>query len=197
MRHHSRLPLLVGLSFALSALSGCLAGHSEGNSEPPIEDPTPGDPNPNPPGGKIDDPERDRALMIVCKARLGIKGQFSQSAPPPADNAGCWPVGTWSFKTTIIQNGCSPPPSSPPMVAEWQFKVEQDVDFNITYTYLNDPAYDHVRMKVTGDGGGVCQGGFEVYSLDGKANNNMKPALNADGSLNGFADYEVYNDDQW
>lgn len=171
--------VFLGALLALGALPGCL----DVNWNPDDQDV---------PGGS--DEDRDEALGIVCKASLAITGTFEEGAPQPPDVFGCWPVGLWTFTASVTENQCPDPPQ---LEAQYQVKVERDAEDNEIYTYMNDPSYERVRLKVTSGGGGLCEGGFEIYSPDGKILTNLKPALQADKTLNGFGDYEVYNEDQW
>jgi hypothetical protein len=160
----------VGLSFVLGGLLGCVA-------------------DPGSAGGDDDMP-----LGTTCTGHLLVSGTFELGAPQPSDVFGCWPVGTWTLTATVESHNC---PSAPVLESQYQFKVERDVDNVEHYTYLNDPAYEKIRLKVTSGGGGLCEGGFEIYSEDGTTITNLKPNLNADMSINGQGDYDVYPENQW
>ncbi len=132
--------------------------------------------------------------MQLCDATLAITGSYTQgSAPPSGFPGGCWPDGTWSFTATVTQNPCA---TAPVLAPQYQFKVVEDDDFNDTITYLTDPSNMYVVMRISGGDGGVCVGGFQVYSADGKTITNLRPALQANGTLDGQGDYAVYDTDQ-
>jgi len=154
-----------------------------------------GGPNP---GGPDANDGRDMPLGIVCNATFKTQGSFVQSMAQPADISGCWPIGTWTFTATVDSNKC---PTAPSVLPSYEFKVDWvvDADGNGDYTYtvnLPDPAL-HYRVHVSGDGGGLCQGGFEIFSADGKQMWNMKPSLETGNVLDGFGEYALYNTDQW
>jgi hypothetical protein len=133
-------------------------------------------------------------LGRVCSAVLGLTGAFEESAPQPSDVFGCWPVGTWTFTARVEDNECT---EDPALENEYRFLVERDEESVETYTYLTDPAYERVRIKVTSGGGGLCEGGLELYSEDGTKVLNLKPALHADKTITGFGEYDLYLRDQW
>ncbi len=133
-------------------------------------------------------------LGIICSGELAITGHFELGAPQPDDVFGCWPVGTWTFSASMVNSDCS---DTSGLLPEYKIGVARDIDENETYMYLTDPAHEKVRLSVTSGGSGLCEGNFEVYSNDGKILVNLKPALNADGSITGNGEYEVYGSDQW
>ncbi len=141
--------------------------------------------------------DRDQVLGIECNATFKTTGTFVLGAPQPADVDGCWPVGTWTFSATVDTNECGTPPA---LLPQYQFKVERlsdslgdPVD---AYTFLTEPSAHH-RLKVSSGGGGLCEGGLEIFSEDGKQYWNFKPALEADLSIDGFGEYALYTTDQW
>jgi hypothetical protein len=174
--------LRLGLLFGLVTTAACDLGGVSG---------------PGGSGGPDADLGRDRPLGIVCNATMKTQGTFTISTPQPADYTGCWPIGTWSFTATLDTNECATPPA---MLPKYEFKVEEVVDADgnsqQTYTYLTDPAAHH-RLKVSQGGSGLCEGGLEIYSNDGKQYWNLKPELNADQSMTGFGEYALYSTDQW
>jgi hypothetical protein len=132
--------------------------------------------------------------MLVCETDLSLAGTFTQSAAPPTGfPGGCWPTGSWTFTATVTTNGCSP---TPPLQAQYQFTVVEDNDFNDTITYVNDPSNMYVATKISGGEGGVCVGAFQIYSSDGKTIYNLRPAMQADNSINGQGDVREYTTDQ-
>lgn len=133
-------------------------------------------------------------LDRVCTAMLSLSGSFQESSPQPSDVFGCWPVGTWTFSAAIEDNAC---PETPVLEQEYAFEVSRDEDGEETYQYLTDPTWERVLIKVTSGGGGLCEGGVEIYSSDGLVVLNLKPALQADKSITGFGEYDLYGTPQW
>lgn len=131
---------------------------------------------------------------IVCSADFSVEGTFEASMPQPDDVFGCWPVGIWTFTAKLENNDCSEEPKLEP---EYSFAVMRDEDSVETYDYLTDPTYERALVKVTSGGGGLCEAGLEIYSLDGIEYFNFKPALQADGTLNGFGEYDVFTKSHW
>jgi|SRR5215510_1640904 len=174
-------PARLVLSFALLAFAACDPGGVNG--------PDPGGPDAN--NG------RDQPLGIICNATFKTNGTFTLGQAQPADVSGCWPIGTWTFTVTLDTNQCQPPPT---LLPSYSFQVDAvaDVDGNLSYqyTYLTDPT-SHFRLKVSGDGGGLCQGSLELYSPDGKQYWNLKPSLETGNVLDGFGEYALYDSDQW
>jgi hypothetical protein len=148
-------------------------------------------------GGPDANDPRNMDLGILCNATFKLTGTYQQSMAQPSDILGCWPVGTWTFTASIDQNQCQPPPS---LLPQYQFKVDAtpsvDGTYDWTTTYMTDPNA-HYRIKISGDGGGICQGGFELYSMDGKQLWNFKPSLETGNVLDGFGEYALYDADQW
>jgi hypothetical protein len=132
--------------------------------------------------------------MELCEATLALTGTYVQgNAPPTGFPGGCWPDGTWTFTATMTNNTCT---SAPTLEAQYQFKVVEDMDFNDTITYVNDPTNMYVATKISGGEGGVCVGAFMIFSADGKTVWNLRPAMQADNSINGQGDVRVYDADQ-
>jgi len=164
----------IALLAAALAFSGCIGGAVDGDTAPP------GDTHAS-------------AHGIVCTTELSVTGTLAEAAPQPADIHGCWPVGTWKIKPEVAHSGCQQMPALAP---EYSFKVMRDLEDNETYAYLNDPGYEHVRVKVTSGGGGLCEGGLTIYSADGKSMLNLKPQLHPGGSMDGHGAFEIYTTDQ-
>jgi hypothetical protein len=136
---------------------------------------------------------REEALGQICEASLVVTGTYERTAPQPADMFGCWSVGNWRLSATVAENGCA---EAPALEAEYAFEVTRDVQEIYHYRYLTDPSWDKVKMKVSSGGGGICEGGFEIFSGDGRTITRLKPALEADLTINGFGEYEVYRTSQ-
>lgn len=69
----------IGACLVMSLLIGCGVGGGGGDG---FDDPEDLDPNPN---------------KLTCSDAFKISGSFVESEPRPADVAGCWAVGTWTF----------------------------------------------------------------------------------------------------
>jgi hypothetical protein len=175
---------LASFALALLPLSGCLeqavGGPGGGNMQQQQE----------PPGDN-----RGSVLGIACVATLSISGQFTLGLAQPADIFGCWPVGTWKFAAKVESSDCQ---EAPKLESQYSLTVGWDATLEeYTYKYDNDPTYQRVRLKVSSGGGGLCEGGVTVYSQDGKVVTNLKPALQADNTINGNGEYEIFTSDQW
>lgn len=143
---------------------------------------------------------------LSCQTELSTSGTFTQNTPPPFERGGggglsrpdCWPDGVWTFSATVTKDDAS---CMPNLMSQYQFQVTVDQNRTTgdqyTYSYLNDPSYMFVRMKVSGGGGGQCDGDLEVFSTDGKSVLNMHVALQPDNSLNGLGTYSQYTVSQW
>jgi hypothetical protein len=131
---------------------------------------------------------------LLCTATLSISGSYTRAAAPPTDfPGGCWPDGDWTFTATITANECA---TAPKLESPYKFHVVEDLDYNDTITYTNDPANMYVTAKVAGGEGGVCTGAFLIFSADGKTLWNLRPAVQADNSINGQGDIKIYDVDQ-
>ena len=151
----------------------------------------PGGPGPGGPDSQVN------PVGVLCMATFKVSGTYVQSEAQPTEVTGCWPVGSWTFNATMDTNMCQTAPS---VLPSYQFTVGEtmDVDGNYDYTYqFNTDPTAHTIMKVSGDGGGLCQGGFEIFSPDGKQIWNMKPSLETGNVLDGFGEYALYDADQW
>jgi hypothetical protein len=138
--------------------------------------------------------DRQATLGIVCEAQVAIAGNFKAGAARPSDVFGCWPVGTWTFSATVQSTDCASPPA---LERQYAFAVARDADQVETYRFLNDPARDGVRLKVTSGGSGLCEGGLMIWSADRKTLFNLKPTLNADGTVAGNGEIELYSTPQF
>jgi hypothetical protein len=168
MNQINRYPRIVlGLSSALGTLLGCVA----------------------PPSAESTTDDRQAQLGILCEAQVGIAGRFEAAARRPSDVVGCWPVGTWTFSATVQSTDCASPPA---LEREYAFSVARDSEQIESYRFLNDPARDGVKLKVTSGGSGLCEGGLMIWSADRKTLFNLKPTLNADGTVAGNGEIELY-----
>jgi hypothetical protein len=139
---------------------------------------------------------------------------------------GCWPVGTWNFTVSLDpaddniqditgdQQGdrCGRVTGTQPATfdAAYSFTVLRMQDPNGEDTVddyrLNGSVQEGgktkwndkwlYKVKVTEGGGGECEGGLELYSLDGKSYWNLHPMLEGT-ALTGFGDFHVYQEVQY
>jgi hypothetical protein len=144
--------------------------------------------------GGEDPGDRQEMLGIDCEASLSITGSFTPGAAQPSDVFGCWPDGVWTFHAQSIETDCPAPPT---LLPEYSFRVDVDPEGNSTYTYLVDPNYERVQIRVSSGGSGTCEGGVVLYSPDGKIVTTLSPALQADNTIEGNGEYEVYFSSQW
>jgi hypothetical protein len=150
-----------------------------------------------------DAPAPNNTLGRVCTSTLSVTGSFVRGAAPPLNNdgttyEGCWPVGTWTFKAAIDQNDCATPPQMlPSYVFTGTLVVDpQTQDMLQSFTYTTDPNA-HSIVKVSAAGNAMCEGELSLYSADGKQVWNLKPWLNADNTITGEGEYDLYGTDQW
>ncbi len=145
--------------------------------------------------------DRNEQLGIVCNATFKTTGTWAPTAPTrPADNTGCWPVGTWTFTATIDENECA---NAPALLPQYQFKVERAVNpdplkddgLEETVTWLGANTVKVRKVDVSEIASG-CQAGVELFSMDGKQFWNMRPHLAPNGTMDGFGEYALYDSDQ-
>jgi hypothetical protein len=133
--------------------------------------------------------DRKDALGILCESQVRLAGHLEASTPRPSDVSGCWPVGTWTFAATVESSDCAAPPALDP---EYSLSVSRDADHVESYLLRDAPGRGAVKVKVSSGGGGLCEGGLQIYSPDGKTLINLKPTLHADGSVTGHGEVERY-----
>ncbi len=148
-----------------------------------------------------DTDDRDEKLGIICNATFTTAGTFTPAAPmrPATVPTGCWPVGTWTFTAKLDDNECAKAPS---VLPQYSFKVDRavnpdpakDIGYEESYTYLGDQASLY-RLLVSESGSG-CEGNLELYSADGKEYWNLKPLLEDNGTIGGFAEYAMFGSNQ-
>jgi hypothetical protein len=137
-----------------------------------------------------------------CTATMNVTGSFVQGVAPPLNNdgtayEGCWPVGTWTFTTTLDQNDCSPAPT---MLPSYSFKgtlmTDPDTgDMLQQFAYLTDPNA-HALIRVSAAGNKACEGELSIYSDDYKTVWTLKPWLNPDNTIVGDGEYSMYTNAQ-
>lgn len=149
----------------------------------------------NPPGADLAMGPPAPLGMQLCDVTLSLAGTYTIGNPVPTTDfpGGCWPDGQWVFTATVTASTCT---TNPPLQAQYKFTVVEDMDYNDTITYNNDPTNMYVGTKISGGEGGVCVGAFTIYSADGKTIYNLRPAMQADNSINGAGDITVYDTDQ-
>ena len=113
---------------------------------------------------------------------LSFTGTFTQNNPPPTGfEGGCWPDGNWTFTANIDSTDCAAG-MAPTVLPSYTFTVTEDMDYNDTIVYTNDPTNMYVTAKISGGEGAVCTGKFLMFSADGKTIWNLQPAMQADNS---------------
>ena len=133
---------------------------------------------------------------LLCTSVLSFTGTFTQNNPPPTGfEGGCWPDGNWTFTANIDSTDCAAG-MAPTVLPSYTFTVTEDMDYNDTIVYTNDPTNMYVTTKISGGEGAVCTGKFLIFSADGKTIWNLQPAMQADNSINGQGDIKVYDADE-
>jgi hypothetical protein len=131
---------------------------------------------------------------VLCTTQLTMAGTWTIGNPVPTGYpGGCWPDGDWKFTVTLGTSDCA---TAPAIEQSYDFKVTEDMDYNDTVTYTNDPNNMYVTAHISTDGGGVCGGQFLIYSADGKTVYNLHPVTHADNTIDGMGDIKVYDTDQ-
>jgi hypothetical protein len=153
------------------------------------------------------------AAERLCSDTFELSGTFTLGMPSPdnvnnetqvapgdgiPDIQGCWPTGTWRFTLASTGGDCSPAPTVPTSV---EFRVD----------FINDPVEpgysevlvapvsEHHRVHVSQGGGGLCEGGIELYSTDGKEVYILNPTLNVfnqNGPLGGSGEFSRFSKNQ-
>lgn len=132
--------------------------------------------------------------MALCKDDFDLAGTFTVETPQPAEISGCWPIGLWSFAATRREGTCT---SSPAPLPNYQLRyttVGGDI-YEWTGSYVTDPADVDAEVSVSSGGGGLCEGSLTLYGAGGTDRWILRPALQAGGVLNGFAEFERFSDD--
>lgn len=153
------------------------------------------------------------AAERLCTDTYSITGNFTigQQSPdnqnnetgePGADGEpdiqGCWPTGKWVFTLARSGGDCTPGPSIPS-------SIEFDVIFNADpiepdFTeMLLEPTVDDYRLHVSQGGGGLCEGGLELFTKGGTEVFNLQPTLNVfnvSGPLAGVGEFSRFSKNQ-
>ena len=115
---------------------------------------------------------------------------------------GCWPVGTWTFTASVVDNTC---PTAPQLLPSYSFTVARtlngpDMQGQVdTYTNTTTVGAMTYHLGVSANGQG-CEGHLELGSADGTQYFQLQPTL-AKGTgvttLAGSGDYDLYNGNGW
>lgn len=152
-------------------------------------------------------------LGIICSTFYSSAGTFvpNTADPPPANFTGCWPIGNWTFSLTLstdAANGggsdtCATSGHEPTALAMYQFtgttSLDDEGDTEEDFTYTPQPGDPNVNttIKVTEGGSGLCEGNLALYDSTGTKVWSLSPELNADNSITGNAEFDLYGTDQW
>ena len=150
---------------------------------------------------------------IICSTFYSSSGTFVPNAadPPPANFTGCWPIGAWTFSLTVntdtMTGGnvdtCATAGKEPTPLSKYQFTGATSMDANgdpvedFSYTPQSPDPNVHSTIKVTEGGSGLCEGDVELYDSTGMKVWSLNPELNADNSVTGGAEFDLYGADQW
>lgn len=157
-------------------------------------------------------PNNTQAAERLCTDTYSLAGNFTlgmaspdrvnndtQQAPPDGipDIEGCWPVGTWTFTLTRTGGDCSPAPTLPSIAFDVDF-VDDPIEPGYMEILTSPSIADH-RLHISQGGGGLCEGGLELYSADGKEVFNLHPTLdvfNTSGPLAGAGEFSRFSKNQ-
>jgi hypothetical protein len=150
---------------------------------------------------------------ILCSTFYSSTGTFvpNTAEPPPANFTGCWPIGAWTFSLTINTNTatgggtdtCATAGKEPTPLTKYQFTGSTGSDAMgdptevFSYTPQSSDPNIHTTIKVTEGGSGVCEGNLSLYDTTGTKVWSLSPELNADNSITGGAEYDLFMTDQW
>jgi hypothetical protein len=152
-------------------------------------------------------------LGITCSTFYATTGTFVPNTgdPPPTNFSGCWPIGAWTFTLAINTDtssgggvdSCSTGGHEPTTLAKYQFTGSTTLDADndplehFAYTPQSSDPNIHTTIKVTEGGTGVCQGSLSLYDTTGEKVWTLQPELNADNSITGDGEFDLYGSDQW
>ena len=146
-----------------------------------------------------------------CTAIYTVTGTFAQSTARPLGGTGmpitgCWPIGMWTFNVALVSgmNTCTPTPTP---LSQYQFMGTTTTD-PVTGDYLEQFSYvpqasdptAHSIAKANTGGTGSCAGELSLFSADGTQVWLLKPETvdeTATSAINGIAEFNVYNGDQY
>ena len=157
-------------------------------------------------GGGADPTEPGPGEVIesnYCEQTYELTGTFEPGLPARDATAptGCWPVGTWTFVATFdptrdvgdYNNDGQPDrcgsDKNPELSLPFSFRVDRTMEeqgWIDTYTYTGGYHAPEVRLEVSGDGGGECEGDLEL--IDGDKVLRFKAAQTA-RVITGYAEF--------
>jgi len=143
-------------------------------------------------GGDDDDdtPIDETPEAVSCMAELMVTGTLTPPGTPPAADAGCIPIGTWTVDVQLVDAGdCE----SVDFLPQYVYTITGDIDNGYEYVYTADPTSENVFMKVTQGGPGDCEGSFEHYAADGMSMVLLKPH-ERELAISGHAYFETYTE---
>jgi hypothetical protein len=155
----------------------------------------------------------NQQLGIICSTFYAASGTFvpNTADPPPDGFNGCWPIGTWTFALTVSTDAsmgggidsCASSGHALTPLAQYSFtgttSLDTDGDPVEHFTYnpqSGDPTLNYTA-KVTEGGSGVCEGTVALYDSTGTKVLTLTPELNADNSITGNAEFDLWPTDQW
>ncbi len=165
-------------------------------------------------------PTDPNPLEIACTDAFTVTGTFTASTARPADVAGCWPAGTWTFSLALDPTddnilditGDGMPDRCGRVAGTAAASFESNYSFTATITddgdgYVTNYAMNGggfaadctqtgkciYRLKVTEGGDRECEGGIEIFNADRTESWNLHPTQ-ATGSttLEGSGDFVKY-----
>lgn len=173
--------------------------------------------------GPNEEPKPVNPNGLLCGSAFTTQGSWVAGTPtrildpdhPDYAPTGCWPVGTWTFTATVDaaatiedynEDGkadrCGDITGTPQPAVEpsYSFRVDRSdpegTGWVDTYTLTSSIGdAEVVRLKVTGGGGGECEGYVHLRSADGKTEWNLKPTLTG-STIGGLGDFWVYLEPQ-
>jgi hypothetical protein len=153
----------------------------------------------------------------LCTDNYSVSGTFTlgESSPDNVNNEtgeapgdgmpdiqGCWPAGTWTFSLTRIDGDCGTVAVPPSFSFEVDFiadPIEPDFMETLIAPAVGSASAADYRLHVSQGGGGLCEGGLEIFSTDGKEVFNIHPTLNVfntSGPLEGSGEFSRFSKNQ-
>jgi hypothetical protein len=165
------------------------------------------------PKDQVDGPRPDGPVITesrYCEETYSLRGTWTAGTPVRDSSAptGCWPVGTWTFTPTLDRTrevgdyngdgkadrcGDVTGTTAPTVAASYSFRVNRVDDGSgwvDSYTYLGSHTAPEVRVEVSGDGGGECEGDVEL--IDGEKVWNFKAAQTG-ATIVGYGEFHSGN----
>ncbi|HEY4059719.1 MAG TPA: hypothetical protein VGM39_24060, partial [Kofleriaceae bacterium] len=72
-----------------------------------------------------------------------------------------------------------------------------DPEEHFTYNPQPSDPNIHATAKVTEGGTGVCEGSLSLFDTTGTKVWTLKPELNADNTITGDAEFDLWGENQW